>query len=81
MAAAESEKKTEERREDRDYWSERAYSVFGVKPYTLAAALADESRQNFTEGQIKDALRKLARHTVPANDGTPQAEAEEAEGS
>lgn len=78
MAAAEAEKKTEERKEDRDYWAARAFSVFGVKPYTLAAALSDESRQTFTETQIKDALRKLARHTVPPNDGTPQAEEAEA---
>lgn len=71
------QEKPEEQRYERDDLLEHSVSRYGVRPTTMAAALSLEDRKTHTDAQVKKLLAQVAKHEVPANEGTPSALAEE----
>lgn len=68
-------KKAETPRYERDDLLEHAVAWFEEDPVVVSAALTLSDRKTHTQEQVKDLIRKVKKHEVDPDDGTPQKEA------
>jgi hypothetical protein len=55
---------------------EHATARFGVSPHVIAAAASLSDRDTHTLSQMEDLIKRVQKHEVAPDEGTPQAEEE-----
>lgn len=71
-SSTEQKQAAEEPRYERDELLEHSLAWFDEDPMLVAGALAADDRKTHTKDQVKDLIRKVKRHKVDPDDGTPQ---------